>query len=88
MTVRPDVGSTTTKRRSVRPSLPPTPLPTEFICIDPEEAAELFKYLNGTDESVDKAASAAHLGLCFHCQEAVLRLKKKIDKALLEELLI
>ena len=86
MAVRTDVGST--KRRSVRTTPQPLPLPTDFICIDPEEAAQLFKYLNRTDEAVDKAASAAHLGLCFHCQEEVLRMKKKIDNALLEELLI
>ena len=67
---------TTTKRRSLRATPQPRPLPTDFICIDPDMAAQLFDYLNDADETVDKNAAAAHLALCFHCQEAVARLKK------------
>ena len=74
-----------TKRRSVRR----VPLPTEYVCIDPEEATQLFDYLNGatSDSGLDKETLTAHLGLCFRCQEAVVRLKN-IDKALLQEILV
>jgi hypothetical protein len=63
----------------------PGPLPIQFVCIDPDEATNLFAYLNGTDESADKPAARAHLGLCLFCQEK-LAPQTKIDRALLDEL--
>ena len=53
------------------------------------EATELFDFLNGatSDSNVNKEALAAHLELCFSCQETVVRLKN-IDKALLQEILV
>lgn len=75
--MRPQVRST--RRRSARTSLAPQPLPKNFVCVDPEEATQLFDYLNGAAEGVDKEAAAIHLRLCFNCQDAVARLKN-IDK--------
>jgi anti-sigma factor ChrR (cupin superfamily) len=62
-------------------------LPTEYICIDPEEATQLFDYLNGAGGDVDKEAAAAHLGLCFSCQDAVAR-RRDLNRALLEAILV
>ena len=61
----------------------PRALPEEYSCIDPNEAVRLFDYLNGADKDVDKALLSAHLGLCYHCQEAVAAMMK-LDKALKE----
>lgn len=49
-------------------------LPTEFVCIDEDEAVAVFDYLNGADDNVDKELIAVHLQLCFDCQEAVVAL--------------
>jgi hypothetical protein len=72
-------------RATVRAATRPGPLPIHFVCIDPDEAKNLFAYLNGTDEGADKAAARAHLGLCLFCQEK-LAPQTKLDRALLDEL--
>ena len=61
----------------------PRALPEEYECIDPDEAVLLFDYLNGADTDADKAVLSAHLGLCYHCQDAVSAMMK-LDKALKE----
>ena len=62
----------------------PKPLPTHFSCVDPEQAKILFAYMNGTDETVNKEAAMAHVGLCFYCQEKVAR-ERRLHRTLLKE---
>lgn len=61
----------------------PRALPEEYSCIDPNEAVQLFDYLNGADKSADKALLSAHLGLCYSCQDAADAMMK-LDKAVKE----
>lgn len=55
-------------------------LPTDYVCIAPEEALLVFDYLRGRKD-VDERLVALHLHLCDRCQETVKNLKD-IDEAL------
>ena len=60
------------------------PLPTNFSCVDPEQAKVLFAYVDGSDKTANKEAATAHLGLCFYCKEKLAR-ERQLDLALLKE---
>lgn len=49
-------------------------LPRKYICIAPDEAPELFDWLNSAGRHGEREVAEAHLGLCFHCQETVARM--------------
>jgi hypothetical protein len=49
-------------------------LPTDYICIDENEAVKVMDYMSGSDAHVDEDVVADHLRLCFSCQEAVAAL--------------
>ena len=63
----------------------PRALPEKYSCIEPNEAAQLFDYLNGADKSADKALLHAHLGLCYSCQDAIEAMMK-LDEAVKERM--
>lgn len=68
------VGSNRRSRNDEVPTAEPRQLPDEYVCIAPDEAVQLFDYLNKADDKVDQELVAVHLGLCLHCQEAVAAL--------------
>jgi len=81
---RTNVGATVRPNKRGGISADPKPLPTHFSCVDPEQAKILFAYLDNTDETANREAAQAHLGLCFYCQEKLAR-ERQLDLALLKE---
>lgn len=54
---------------------PAPAIPTDYVCVDPEQGALAFEFFRNLDEG-DKEAALVHLRLCLHCREAVATLLK------------
>jgi hypothetical protein len=68
------MSSNTTSRKDEPAILPSHQLPVEYLCINDAQAVQVFDYLNGADDKVDKELVFVHLKLCYQCQEAVAAL--------------
>jgi hypothetical protein len=50
------------------------PSPEPYICVQPDEAALVFDWLNRSGRDEDKEVAGLHLRICMHCQEAAAAL--------------
>jgi hypothetical protein len=77
----------TTKVQSNGTSASVDTVPDEFVCVDEDEAVQVFDYFNGSNANVDRELVGVHLRVCYQCQEAVaslMMLDSSIKKRLLE----
>ena len=50
-------------------------MPSRYVCVDPEESARVFDYLNGINGSKSgKEKALVHLNLCLRCKDAAAAL--------------
>jgi hypothetical protein len=51
------------------------PLPTEFVCIAPDEIQYVLDFIRGLADEHEKEIAKLHFHLCMHCQEMVAELR-------------